>query len=88
MSASSKTMNGALPPSSIDSRSRFWEACSISLRPTSVDPVNDSLRSRESAISGAIVSLEDVAVTTLTTPAGRPASSRILASISIDSGVC
>ena len=88
MSASSNTMNGALPPSSIDSRSRFWEACSISFRPTSVEPVNDSLRSRGSAISGAIVSLEDDAVTRFTTPPGRPTSSRILTSMSIDSGVC
>ena len=46
MSASSNTMNGAFPPSSIDSRSRFSEACSISLRPTSVEPVNDSFRRR------------------------------------------
>ena len=87
-SASSNTMNGALPPSSIDSRSRFSEACSISLRPTSVEPVNDSLRSRGSAISGAVVSPEDEAVNRLSTPPGRPASSRILASASIDSGVC
>ena len=88
MSASSNTMNGALPPSSIDSRSRFSEACAISLRPTSVEPVNDSLRSRGSAISGAVVSLDEDAVIRLSTPSGRPASSRILASISIDSGVC
>ena len=46
MSASSKTMNGALPPSSIDRRSNVSDACAISLRPTSVEPVNDSLRSR------------------------------------------
>ena len=88
MSASSNTMNGALPPSSIDSRSRFSEACAISLRPTSVEPVNDSLRSRWSAISGAVVSLDDEAVTRFSTPGGSPASSRISTSISIDSGVC
>ena len=81
-------MNGALPPSSIDSRSRFSDACSISLRPTSVEPVKESLRSRESAISGPIVSPEEEAVIRLSTPGGRPASSRIWASISIDSGVC
>ena len=58
MSASSNTMNGALPPSSIDSRSRLSEAWAISFLPTSVEPVNDSLRSRGSAISGPIVSPE------------------------------
>ena len=52
MSASAKTRKGALPPSSIDSRSRRPDDCSISSRPTSVDPVNDSLRSRESSSSG------------------------------------
>ena len=45
-SASSKTMNGALPPSSIDRRSRLSEACAMRLRPTSVEPVKDSLRRR------------------------------------------
>ena len=58
------------------------------MRPTSVEPVNDSLRSRGSANSGAVVSPEDEAVMTLSTPSGSPASSRIWASISIDSGVC
>ena len=80
-------MNGALPPSSIESRSRLSEAWAISFLPTSVEPVNDSLRSRGSAISGLIVSPELVAVTRFSTPLGSPASSRILASISIDSGV-
>ena len=43
---------------------------------------------RGSLMSGSIVRPEDFAVMTFTTPPGRPASSRIPASASIDSGVC
>ena len=87
-SASSKTRKGALPPSSIDTR-RTWSAdCWMSVRPTSVEPVNDSLRVRGSLMSGSIVRPDDCAVMTLTTPPGSPTSSRIWASMSIDSGVC
>jgi hypothetical protein len=57
------------------------------LRPTSVEPVNDSLRTRGSLSSGSITAPEEEVVSTLRTPAGRPTSSRILASASIDSGV-
>ena len=87
-SASSNTRNGALPPSSMDSRRSVSEAWAISLRPTSVEPVKDILRRRWSAISGAAVSPEDEAVIRFSTPPGSPASSRILTSASIDSGVC
>ena len=87
-SASSKTMNGALPPSSID----IFRTCSapdfMSSRPTSVDPVKDSLRSRGSLMSGSIVLPLDFAVTTFSAPPGRPASSRIFASMNMESGVC
>jgi hypothetical protein len=86
-SASSKMMNGALPPSSMDTRRSWSEACATSLRPTSVEPVNDSLRSRGSLISGSMVAPDRAVVTTLSTPPGSPTSSRILASASIDSGV-
>ena len=58
------------------------------MRPTSVEPVKVSLRSRGSSMIGLETSLEDDAVTTLSTPSGSPASSRICASASIDSGVC
>ncbi len=81
-------MNGALPPSSIETRSTCSADCSISLRPTSVEPVNDSLRVRPSRSSGSITSPECRAVITFSTPPGRPASLRICASASIDSGVC
>ena len=50
--------------------------------------MNESLRSRESLISGSIVLPDDFAVTTFSTPPGSPASSRICASTSIESGVC
>ena len=86
-SASLNTTNGALPPSSIDTRSRPCALCSTSVRPTSVEPVNVSLRSRGSRISGSITSAVDVVVTTLRTPSGRPASTMICASASMLSGV-
>ena len=58
-SASSKTRKGALPPSSIETR-RTWSAdCSMSVRPTSVEPVNESLRVRGSLISGSIIVPDD-----------------------------
>ena len=49
--------------------------------------MNDSLRVRGSAISGPMVSPDDWAVITFSTPPGSPTSSRIPASASIDSGV-
>ena len=77
-----------MPPSSIDVRSRPSADCSTSIRPTSVEPVKVSLRSRGSPMIGLETSPEDFEVTTLSTPAGSPASSRICASAYIDSGVC
>ena len=47
-----------------------------------------SLRSRGSLMIGSETSPLDFAVTTFSTPPGSPASSRICASASIDSGVC
>src|SRR5271163_4597666 len=44
MSASSKTMNGALPPSSSDNFLTVPAHCSISNLPTSVEPVKVNLR--------------------------------------------
>ena len=46
MSASAKTRNGALPPSSIDTRNSCSADCSTNALPTGVDPVNVSFRSR------------------------------------------
>ena len=87
-SASAKTRNGALPPSSIEVRSRPAADCSTSIRPTSVEPVKVSLRSRGSLMIGLETSELLALVTTFSTPAGSPASSKILASASIESGVC
>ena len=76
-----------MPPSSIDTRSSCSADCSTSRRPTSVEPVKDSLRSRRSRISGSITSPVVDVVTTLRTPSGSPASLMIAARASIDSGV-
>ncbi len=72
MSASAKTMNGALPPSSIEVRSRPLADCSTSIRPTSVEPVKVSLRSRGSLMIGLETSLDFELVTTFRTPSGQP----------------
>ena len=58
------------------------------MRPTSVEPVKVSLRSRGSLMIGFETLLEDEAVMTLSTPPGSPASWKIRASESIVSGVC
>jgi hypothetical protein len=86
-SASAQTMKGALPPSSIETRSTRSAACAMSRRPTSVEPVKESLRSRSSAISGPVTSAGRVVGTTLTTPAGTPASTSTWVSSSEVSGV-
>ena len=87
-SASSKTTNGALPPSSIETRSSWLALCSTSLRPTAVDPVNDSLRVRGSRRSGSMSAPAWRLVTTLSTPGGSPARCMMSARASIESGVC
>src|SRR5699024_540701 len=86
-SASSNTRNGALPPSSIEVRMMVLLHCSSNSRPTAVDPVKESLRDRESAISGLIVSLDRLVRTTFTTPSGRPARVRMSAKARVHSGV-
>ena len=74
MSASSKTMNGALPPSSIEQDITDLAAWPSSSRPTSVEPVNESLRTRESFSIASTAGPGLDVVTTLTTPSGTPAS--------------
>ncbi len=86
-SASSKTTNGALPPSSIEVRRTLTDACCSSFWPTGVEPVKESLRSRGSAMIGPDTALEVEVVNTLTTPLGSPASSRSFAKSSVVSGV-
>ena len=84
-SASSKMMNGDLPPSS--SESRLWlDAVALRMaRPTSVEPVNAIL-----STSGCLTSaspVEPSPVTMLTTPGGSPISEQISAKASAVSGV-
>ncbi|MNS87971.1 hypothetical protein D3C72_1219290 [compost metagenome] len=73
-SASLKTMKGALPPSSSDSRFMLSAAPRIKSEPTRVEPVKEILRT----VSFAMISLPisvGMPVTMLMTPAGMPARS-------------
>src|SRR5690606_35062148 len=87
-SASSKTMNGALPPSSSESFlivSADWRS---RMRPTSVEPVNDTLRTVGFVhISSPIFDDCEPVTTMLKTPGGKPACSASSTSASADSGV-
>src|SRR5471032_939562 len=85
-SASSKTMKGALPPSSSDSFLIVGAHCSISRRPTAVEPVKLSLRTVGLLVISAPISLGSP-VTTLNTPGGTPACSASSASASAENGV-
>ena len=84
-SASSKIMNGDLPPSS--SESRLWLAAVAPriARPTSVDPVNAILSTSGCFTNASPV--EPSPVTMLTTPAGISASWHSSANKSAVSGV-
>ena len=85
-SASSKTMNGALPPSSIEVRLSVAAHCSTKSLPTSVEPVKVSLRTIGFEVISAPIS-RVFPPSTLTTPAGTPASSPRAAIASADRGV-
>src|SRR5690625_7245810 len=74
MSAEGSTRKGALPPNSIEVRSTRSEAWASRVRPTPVDPVKETFRSRASAIRVELRVLESEVTTQLTTPRGRPAS--------------
>ncbi len=80
-------MNGALPPSSIDTFLTVPAHCRMSVLPTSVEPVNESLRTMGLSVSSLPMTLAEP-VTTLTMPLGMPARSASSASASADSGVC
>src|SRR5262245_4977586 len=71
-SASSNTMNGALPPSSSETFLTVLAHCAISCLPTSVDPVNVNLRTSGLVVSSLPIG-PDAPVTTEITPAGTPA---------------
>src|SRR5476649_483082 len=85
-SASSKTMKGALPPSSSDSFLMVGAHCCISRRPTAVDPVKLSLRTVGLLVISAPISFGSP-VTTLNTPGGTPACSASIANASAENGV-
>ena len=74
MSASGRMMNGALPPSSIEQLTTWSAASRSSARPTAVEPVKESLRTRGSCNISRTMTGFSVDVTTLTTPGGTPAS--------------
>src|SRR5215218_134764 len=62
-------------------------ACLSRARPTPVEPVNDSLRTRSSSSQVVTTSAGSVVGTTLTTPSGTPALDRIFATARAVSGV-
>jgi len=74
MSASSKTMKGALPPSSSESFFTVPAHCCISSLPTSVEPVKVNLRTVGFEVSSPPISF-DGPVTQGKTPFGTPARS-------------
>src|SRR5207237_3648899 len=75
-----------LPPISRWTFLNDGAACSDTVRPTSVDPVNDTTRT-SSFTSSALPTSPPPPVTRLTTPRGTPASSRIFTKLSAESGV-
>ena len=89
-SASSKTMNGALPPSSSEIFLTCFAHCAIRSFPTSVEPVKPSLRTVELPVSSPPIRGASSAepVTSSKTPSGNPASRPRRAIAIADSGVC
>ena len=89
-SASSKTMNGALPPSSSETFFTWPAHWAIRSLPTSVEPVKPSLRTIGFDVISPPISGASAAspVTTEKTPGGTPASSASAAIASAVSGVC
>ena len=80
-------MNGALPPSSSETFLTVAAHCAISSLPTSVEPVNEILRTVGFDVSSPPISAAEP-VTTLSTPFGMPARSASTASASAENGVC
>ena len=83
-------MNGALPPSSRESFFSVGEHCCIRMRPTAVEPVNESLRTTGESHRALPTTMlwSASAVTTLMTPGGNPARSANSARARAESGVC
>ena len=87
MSASSNTINGALPPSSIEVFLMVEAHCACSCRPTAVEPVKLNFFTVSLSVSTRPIS-RDEPVITLNTPAGMPARSAKAAMASAENGVC
>ena len=87
MDAEGMSRNGALPPSSIEVRKTPSAACLSRTRPTSVEPVNVSLRNRRSGRSASDTDFDFELVITLTTPSGSPASDSACMNMRVVSGV-
>src|SRR6202163_3040120 len=85
-SASSNTMNGALPPSSSETFFTVLAHCAISCLPTSVDPVNVNLRTSGFVVSSLPIGAADP-VTQDNTPFGMPARSASSHKASAEYGV-
>ena len=86
MLASGATITGSLPPSSIVIRFSFGAARPMMWRPTAVEPVKATRRTR-SWVTSASPTSEPRPVITLTTPGGNSASSSRSAILSVVSGV-
>src|SRR5688572_2247398 len=87
-SASAHTMNGAWPPSSSETRFTVRAAFSYSFIPTSVLPVNVSLRTRASAKNTSDTAAGSAVVSTWNTSGGPPASTHSCSSRIAVSGDC
>ena len=85
-SASSNTMNGALPPSSMVSLFTVPAHCAMSFLPTAVEPVKVTLRTRGLEVSSPPIAAASP-VMMLSTPGGTPARSASTAAASAEKGV-
>src|SRR3954451_14855184 len=85
-SASSKTMNGAWPPSSMLTRFTVSAHCLRRILPTAVEPVNETLGTAL-LVQSSVPTTEALPVMALSTPFGTPARSANSAIASAQSGV-
>ncbi len=73
ISASSKTINGALPPNSKETFLTLSADCFKSILPTAVEPVNDIFLMSELVVSSFPMAGASFVVIILRTPLGKPA---------------
>src|SRR5579864_6740563 len=84
--ASSSTIMGFLPPSSSEQCLKVFAAVVPIVRPTAVDPVNETARTSGCSSMGAPDSLPNP-LTMFTTPLGTPASVSTRTRLNVDNGV-